>query len=152
MSSAAALPVEAPKPTAAPFFLKATAIGSNCGALGLYKRAGSDATKEDTGYALCQLGLLARESVEGYVPDVRIFDERHTKSDVAVTKVHRKAIRVLCGDDGLAALENMSLPRRMTATAWLMTGGDTSRAAEGAAGFLHIITKQLDAQNNNDCD
>jgi hypothetical protein len=154
MSASAALPVVAPKPTAAPFYLKATAIGSNCqGALGLYKRAGSDATKEDTGYALCQLGLLARESVEGYVLDVRIFDERHTKTDVAVTNVHRKAIRVLCGDDGLAALENMSVPRRMTTTAWLMTGGDTSRSAEGAAGFLHIITKQLDAQqNNNDCD
>ena len=149
MSAAAAAVVA--KPNAAPFFLKPAASVSHCVALGIYKRAGSDATAQDTGYALCQLGLLARESVEGYVQDVYIFDERHTKSDVALTKVHRQAIRVLCGDDGLAALENMSLPRRMTTSAWLMTGGDTSRAAEGAAGFLHIITNQLNPENN-DCD
>ena len=152
------------KTTAAPFFLKPTASVSCLGALGLYKRAGSDASSQDTGYALCQLGLLARESAEGYVEDVLIFDERHTKVDVAVTNVHRQALRVLCGDDGLAALENMSLPRRMTTSAWLMTGGDTSRVSEGAAGFLHIITKELNAttepemmnetksKNYNDCD
>ena len=132
---------DAAKP--APFFLKPTASESRRGALGLYKRAGSDAGPSDTGYALCQLGLLARESAEGYITDVLIFDERHTKQDVAVTSIHRTAVRVLTGDDGLAALESMPLPRRITTSAWLMTGGDTSRAAEGAAGFLHIITKQL---------
>lgn len=125
---------------AAPFVLRASAASG--GALGLYKRPGSDATARDTGYALCELGLLARESPEGYVEDVLIYDERHTRADVAVTRVHRQALRVLCGADGVAALEAMAT-RRMTTSAWLMTGGDTSRVEEGAAGFLHIISRTL---------
>ncbi len=124
---------------AAPFFLKRTGAS---GALGLFRRAGSDATARDSGYALCDLGLLPRASAEGYVEDVLLFDERHARADVAVTRVHRQAVRVLCGADGLAALE-AAAPRRLTTSAWLITGGDTARAAEGVAGFLHIITAQL---------
>ena len=108
--------------------------------LGLFKRAGSDAGANDTGKALCDMGLLARESPEGYIEGVKIYDERHTKKDVAVTRAHRQAIRVLCGADGLALLEET---KRMTTSAWLMTGGDTSRVHEGAAGYLHIIDNDL---------
>ena len=125
-------PASPPPP---PFLLKQSKFGT---ALALFPRAGSDASSRDTGFALCQLGLLAQDSPEGYVEDVVIFDERHTKADVAVTRAHKQAIRVLCGADGLAALERV---KRMTTSAWLMTGGDTSRMGEGAAGYLHVIVR-----------
>jgi hypothetical protein len=122
----------------APFVLRLSAAHKNV--LGLFKRAGSDASANDTGKALCDMGLLARESPEGYIEDVIIFDERHTQKDVAVTRAHRQAIRVLCGADGLALLEKT---KRMTTSAWLMTGGDTSRVHEGAAGYLHILSRPV---------
>ena len=57
---------------------------------------------------------------------------------MAVSRVHRQAIRVLCGADSLAALEAMAV-KRLKTTAWLLTGGDAINANNGPAGYLHIL-------------
>jgi hypothetical protein len=55
-----------------------------------------------------------------FIPDVFIYDERYTRTDKAVAYLHKECIRYLCGDEGVAALEEH---RRMGTSAWFITGG-----------------------------
>lgn len=59
-------------------------------------------------------------NVDKFIQDVFIYDEQHSRQDKAVAYIHRECIRVLCGDEGVAALEKH---RRLGTSAWFMTGG-----------------------------
>lgn len=109
-------------------------------ALGLCaRRAKHQFENSATGQGMESDGKLQLDSPEGYVENVLIYDERHSRRDIFVAHIHRQAIRVLCGNDSLEALENMPT-KRLTATAFLVTGGDGAHAEDGLAGYLHIIT------------
>lgn len=72
-----------------------------------------------------------------FISDVFIYDEQHSKTDKAVAYIHREGIRLLCGEEGVAALE---LHRRMGTSSWFMTGGPRGPAERQPV--LHV-TKNI---------
>ena len=72
-----------------------------------------------------------------FIPDVFIYDEQHSRTDKAVAYLHRECIRVLCGEEGVAALEKH---RRLGTSAWFMTGGP--RGPSDRQPVVHV-TKEI---------
>lgn len=120
-----------------------TEAGSDAPIFGMFPRTPMRrGARPITGQLLLALGLVeadpdAGDVAEGVI-DCIVYDERHRKSDVAQSALHRKAMRLLCGEDGVALLEAAPV-RRITTSAWLLTGGDVVRAEEGAIPCLHTL-------------
>lgn len=74
-----------------------------------------------------------------YICDVTVFDEMKTGIDFAVSAVHRKAIRLLCGEDGVDLLESHKKIGKLT---WLLTGGAINVETHDPPP-LHLVTKLL---------
>lgn len=113
------------------------------GHLALYPRADmAPGDGRPTCNSLVAAGLATPgASPEGFVPDVLVVDGRGA---LFFSTVHVDAVRLLCGDDGVAALRAAAAPGpcTMTASAWLVTGGDGEQAAEGLQGLLHTIDRK----------
>ena len=73
---------------------------------------------------LLSRGLVKAEvdtsDVTKFIPDIFIYDEQHTQTDRAVAYLHRETIRLLCGSDGVEALEKHGC---IGTSAWFVTGG-----------------------------
>jgi len=65
-----------------------------------------------------------------FIPNVYIIDDQHTKKDQIVVYIHREVIRLMCGEEGVEALESH---RRLCTTAWVMIG----------EGRLNVIKRRL---------
>ena len=109
------------------------------GHLSLFPRSTWRAGEERaSGTALLHEGVVNQlESPAGFLDDVLIVDQR---GPLFYSRLHLEVVRLLCGDDGVAALRSAS-PCTMIASAWLMTGGDGEKAAEGLQGLLHTIER-----------
>ena len=70
----------------------------------------------------------------------RTYDVQ-SKSFYAVSKIHRQAILMTCGQDSLDLLESR---KALAMTAWLYTGGDMVNAATtGVKSYLHILERRI---------
>lgn len=83
-------------------------------------------------FHLLQEGNLASEA--DWIRGVVVNDERGGYVDRHASDLHREAIRMLCGDDGVALLERY---QRISTSAWIYTGGDVSKASRGVFPLLH---------------
>ena len=93
-------------------------------------------TSTPNGTALAMLGKVAIHSSMGYISDVDIVHE-DSRRIIAKSSVHKEIITKLCGQESSSRLETI---KKMTVSAWLITGGNFSVANDGAiAPHLHTI-------------
>jgi len=100
------------------------------GIVGLFNRA--EVTPKGSGAPSGQdmvdlLGMPTKDTDDRIV-GVRVNNEQGGYVDWGVSDLHRPAIRMPCGDDGVEVLEHY---KRISTTAWLLTGGDMSKMKEG---------------------
>ena len=95
-----------------------------------------------TGQMLLAEGLITiKVSPAGYLEDVLVVDAR---GDLFYTTMHLEVVRLLCGDESVALLQN-TVPCKVQGSAWLATGGDVENAHEGLKGLLHTIDRPAEA-------
>jgi len=85
-------------------------------------------------------GLLKKTSTTGYIEDVMIFMESQGRF-MYMTRIHRDAIALICGPEGLALLE---ATKAISANAWITTGGDPNpKRPRYCESLLHEITRPV---------
>jgi hypothetical protein len=94
---------------------------------------------QPTGHGLLMRGLVSKPSPLGYIEGVKLYHEPQNKF-VAVSNIHRQAILILCGPDGLAALEQC---KKLTISAWITTGASIHPVIQPlhTIGLLHDWTE-----------
>ena len=64
-----------------------------------------------------------------------------SKSFYAISKIHRQAVLLTCGQESLDLLESR---RAISMNAWLYTGGDMVNAATtGVKSYLHTLERRI---------
>ncbi len=120
-----------------PYFKLSTIhVPGSTGMLGLVSSRHLPAgTSTPTGAALATLGKVAIHSSLGYIHDVEIVHE-HSMRTIAKSSVHKEIISKLCGQESLSLLATI---KKMTLSAWLVTGGNFSASSSAIAPHLHAI-------------
>lgn len=108
------------------------------------RRALQKGDKTCSGEYLLHLGVLNLESESGYIENVAIYHEFGMA--VGRARIHRDALRSLCGAESVPLVEHVLA---LSGSAFLLSGGDMSRAQDGPGlhSLLHIIT--LDPEFND---
>ena len=71
---------------------------------------------------------------------IRTYDVQ-SKSFYAISKIHRQAILMTCGQESLEFLERR---KAISMNAWLYTGGDMINAAtQGVKSYLHTLERRI---------
>jgi len=80
-------------------------------------------------------------SAAAFVEDVLLFDDEDERRDMANTRLHRRALEVMVGAEGVALLEAMPAgERRISRSAWVFTGADIAKlASRGIRSHLHLL-------------
>ena len=80
-------------------------------------------------------------SAAAFVEDVLLWDEQSEHCDVGNTRLHRRVLEVMVGDEGVALLEAMPAgERRISSSAWVFTGADIAKlASHGMRSHLHML-------------
>ena len=79
-------------------------------------------------------------SIFAYLLTIRTYDVQ-SKSFYAVSRIHRQAILVTCGQESLEFLERR---KAISMNAWLYTGGDMINAAtQGVKSYLHTLERRI---------
>lgn len=112
---------------------------SSRGSVSLRPRAGS---RPVSGQNLLIWGLvdaIDQETADedSWISGITLHDEIANAGDWAVSKLHRKATELLCGKEGVELLESV---KRMSTSAWALTGGDM--VAGKPVALLHVVDKK----------
>ena len=118
------------------YYLKEGTHGAMC----LVKKSDESNTQEGlpTGHGLLLRGLISNPSKLGYIDQVMLFDD-YKRKFVAMSRINKESILILCGAESLTKLENC---KKLSISAWIVTGAQNSptTSAPSQLALLHDWT------------